>query len=265
MSTISVADMHCGGCVGKIERALAGCEGITATHVNPARRLVLVEHGPTTDPVALLQRIEDAGFHPSLTRIESGSARQRDLLKRLGVAGLAMMQVMMFAIALYSGAFEGMEDVYRRLLELASLLFCLPVVGYAAVPFFRSAVAALVSLARPRKLGSGGLNMDVPIALAIAAAFTVSLVDTLTGSGKVYYDSVVMFTFLLLTSRYLDDRLKARFDDANWSLASLPEQALVVDDDGATRSAPLGAILSRHPRVGRTGQSGTSRRTRQRR
>jgi Cu2+-exporting ATPase len=230
--------MHCGGCVGKIERALAGVDGITATHVNPARRLVLVEHGRDVDPVALLQRIEDAGFHPSLSRIESGSARQRDLLKRLGIAGLAMMQVMMFAIALYSGAFDGMEDAYRRLLQLASLLFCVPVVAYSAVPFFTSALAA----ARGAHSGAGSLNMDVPIALAIASAFGVSLVNTLTGTGEVYYDSVVMFTFLLLTARYVDDRLKARFDDANWTLASLPDGALVVDDDGSTRTAPLDTI-----------------------
>jgi Cu2+-exporting ATPase len=248
LSTINVADMHCASCVSKIEQALAGLDGITATHVNPARRMVLVEHGAGTDPVGLLQRIEDAGFHPSLSRIESGSARQRDLLKRLGIAGLAMMQVMMFALALYAGAFDGMEEAYRRLLELASLLFCLPVVGYSAVPFFRSALAAVRTALNMSGRGGvgisawGALNMDVPIALAIAAAFTVSLVNTLTGSGEVYYDSVVMFTFLLLTARYVDDRLKARFDDANWALASLPEHALVLDENGATQSLPLSAV-----------------------
>jgi len=266
LSTISVRDMHCGACVSKIERALAGAVGISATHVNPARRQVLVEHADSTDPVALLQIIEDAGFQPSLSRIDGGrgGARQRNLLKRLGIAGLAMMQVMMFAIAMYAGAFTGIEEAYVRLLELASLLFCIPVVTYSAVPFFRSALtslhsaveaisrsrspaenrgletAATGSLARPRS--SFALSMDVPIALAIAAAFTVSLMNTLTGTGEVYYDSVVMFTFLLLTARFVDDRLKARFDDANGSLAALPDTALVVCDDGSVASAPLAAI-----------------------
>jgi Cu2+-exporting ATPase len=203
LSTINVADMHCANCVGKIERALAGHPDISGTWVNPARRLVLVEHGRATEPVTLLQLIEDAGFSPSLNRIDCGNTRQRDLLKRLGVAGLAMMQVMMFAIALYAGAFDGMEEAYRRLLQFASLLFCVPVVGYSAVPFFQSAAAALRRWISGER---GALNMDVPIALAIGCAFSVSLVHTLTGTGEVYFESVVMFSFLLLTARYEDDR-----------------------------------------------------------
>jgi len=227
LSTISVQDMHCGNCVGKIERALAGIDGINGTYFNPARRLVLVEHSGDTDPAGLLRRIEDAGFHASLSRIETGGTAQRDLLKRLGIAGLAMMQVMMFAIALYGGAFDGMAETDRLLLQFASLAFCLPVVAYSAAPFFRGALKALRQ----------GLNMDVPIALAISSAFLVSLANTISGSGEVYYDSVVMFTFLLLTARFVDDRLKARFEDANWSLADLPERALVVGSDGM---APVG-------------------------
>ncbi|MEQ8861025.1 MAG: cation-translocating P-type ATPase [Pseudomonadales bacterium] len=237
VSTISVRDMHCASCVGRIERHLEGVKGIVATHINPARRLVLVEHASDTDPVSLLQLIEDAGFQPSLARIDRGSAGQRDLLKRLGIAGLAMMQVMMFAIALYAGAFTGMDEAYRRLLELASLAFCIPVVAYSAMPFFHSALSAFGH----RRRGAG-LSMDVPIALAIAAAFAVSLAHTLSGAGEVYYDSVVMFTFLLLAARYVDDRLKARFEDANASLGNLPEQALVRDAAGSTRPRNLAQI-----------------------
>lgn len=239
LSTISVSDMYCAACAGKIERALRPIDGVSATYVNPARRLVHVEHASDLDPVGLLQHIEDAGFHPSLSRIESGNARQRDLLKRLGVAGLAMMQVMMFAIALHAGAFDGMEEAWRRLLQLASLLFCIPVVAYSAVPFFTS---ALIAVRQSLRTGPGALNMDVPIALAIGAAFSVSLANTLSGNGEVYFDSVVMFAFLLLTARYVDDRLKARFEDANWTLAALPEYAPLVQADGSLQPAPLAAI-----------------------
>jgi P-type Cu2+ transporter len=233
LSTINVSDMHCGNCVGKIERALKGFADVTATYVNPARRLVLVEHGAQTDPIQLLQRIEAAGFRPSLTRVEAGNSAQRQMLKRLGIAGLAMMQVMMFALALYAGAFVGMDEADRRLFEFASLAFCIPVVGYSAMPFFTSALKSLRT----------GLNMDVPISLAIFFAFVVSLLNTLSGTGEVYYDSVVMFAFLLLGARYVDDRLKARFEDANLTLSALPERALVIADDGSMTPVPLAAIV----------------------
>ncbi|MEZ5560945.1 MAG: cation-translocating P-type ATPase [Pseudomonadales bacterium] len=231
LSTISVGDMHCAGCVGKVERALAALDGVLATHVNAARRQVLVEHDDATDPAVLLERIEAAGFHPHLTGSAEHSDSQRDLLKRLGVAGLAMMQVMMAAIALYAGALDEMAPAYRRLLELASLVFCIPVVSYSAMPFFVGALRSWRS----------GLNMDVPIALAIACAFSVSLAHTLSGSGDVYYDSVVMFTFLLLTARYIDDRLKQRFEHSNARLAAMPAEATVIEN-GIRRRAAIAAI-----------------------
>jgi Cu2+-exporting ATPase len=50
--------------------------------------------------------------------------------------------------------------------------------------------------------------MDVPVALGIAAAFGASVVATVSGKGDVWFDSVTMFIFLLLCSRYLE--LQAR-------------------------------------------------------
>ena len=141
----------------------------------------------------------------------------------------------MAAIALYAGAFDGIEPAYERLLQYTSLLFTVPVVCYAAVPFFSS---ALSSLTRGR-----GLNMDVPIALAIAIAFGTSLFATLSGSGEVYYDSVVMFTFLLLGARYIDNRLQRRFDLSGALLAALPTQAWRLENARQV-SVPIAELAS---------------------
>ena len=80
VSTFRVSDMHCGACVAKVERALAGMAGIGSTRINAARRQVLVEHPPETDPIEILQRIEDAGFHPSLAAMTAAAPDQRDML-----------------------------------------------------------------------------------------------------------------------------------------------------------------------------------------
>jgi Cu2+-exporting ATPase len=214
--------MHCAACAGKIRRALTTLEDIQATHINPVRRQVLVEHGAATNPLEILSTIESAGFSPTLAGLDDHDARQRDLLKRLGIAGLAMMQVMMAAIALYAGALDGIEPVYERLLQYTSLIFTIPVVCYSAVPFFTSALSGLQN--------GGRLSMDVPIALAIAIAFTTSLVATMSGEGEVYYDSVVMFTFLLLGARYIDNRLQQRFELTGHLLAALPKTAWRLED-----------------------------------
>ena len=46
--------------------------------------------------------------------------------------------------------------------------------------------------------------MDVPVALAISIAFVASAWATATDTGEVYYDSVVMFIFFLLSARYFE-------------------------------------------------------------
>ncbi len=231
--TISVSDMHCAACAGKIRRALTSLDDIQATHINPVRRQVLVEHGASTDPLKILSTIESAGFSPTLSGLDDHDARQRDLLKRLGIAGLAMMQVMMAAIALYAGALEGIEPVYERLLQYTSLLFTVPVVCYSAVPFFTSAITSVQK--------GAGLSMDVPIALAITIAFTTSLFATLSGHGEVYYDSVVMFTFLLLGARYIDNRLQHRFELTGHLLAALPKTAWRLEG-GERRSVAISEL-----------------------
>lgn len=87
----------------------------------------------------------------------------------------------------------------------------LPVVMYAAAPFFAGAWRDL----RMRHAG-----MDVPVALGIGAAFAASVVATLTGRGQVYFDSVTMFVFLLLAARYLEMTTRARGDDAGAARAT---------------------------------------------
>lgn len=231
LSAISVADMHCVRCVRKIEAALEHEAGVLATFVNPARKQVLIEHTDDADPLRLLERIERAGFHPLLAGQSTQRIDQRDHLKRLGVAGLAMMQVMMSSLVLYSGHFVGIEESYRRLFELTSLVFCIPVVSYCSMPFFTSAL---------RSIGHG-LNMDVPISLAILAAFIVSTWNTLAGSGEVYFESVSMFAFLLLAARYVDDRLKQRFEVSNRNLGALPSFGLVLRE-GRRERVPLADI-----------------------
>ena len=185
------------------------------------RRQVFVEHDDALTPLDILTAVENAGFTPALSGTIEHNTEQQVLLKRFGIAGLGMMQVMMVAIALYAGDFAHMEPIYRDLLNFVSLLFATPVVCYSAIPFFTGAI---------RSIRNRSLNMDVPVALAIAIAFTTSLLATLSGTGDVYYDSVVMFTFLLLGARYINAGLQHRFDVSSKLLSALPAKAGRLDN-----------------------------------
>ena len=130
-------------------------------------------------------------------------------MRRIGVAGLLGMQVMMISVSLYFGDWLGMQELYRRFFYAVAMLLTIPVVIYSAQPFFLGAWRDLLAL-RP--------GMDVPVALGISIAFAGSAFTTFTGHGHVYYDSVVMFVFILLVGRYVEFSVRRR---AAWHLDRL--------------------------------------------
>ena len=112
-------------------------------------------------------------------------AQRRAQLKRLAVAGFAMMQVMMFSLPLYVAHSDGMNAFYQTLFRWSALIFSTPVVFYCAAPFFRNAAASVAHTVRGASAGAAsGLAMDVPVALAIAVAYAASVIATVSGRRR---------------------------------------------------------------------------------
>lgn len=192
--------VSCAACTWLVEKRLRQLAGIVSATANPATARVVVQFAPGTIGLAtVLRAIASVGFRPHvLGEADTRSLARREraaLLRRLAVAGLGMMQVMMFALALYAGAFDGMDAVTRRFFQLVSLLITVPVAFYAGSPFLRGAV---------RSLRAGEIGMDVTVSLAILIAFFGSAWQALTGASEVWFDSVVMFVFLLLLARFAE-------------------------------------------------------------
>ncbi|OBS08196.1 heavy metal translocating P-type ATPase [Acidihalobacter prosperus] len=146
------------------------------------------------------------------------------MLKQIAVAGIGMMQVMMVAIGLYAGDHGGMTADTRSLLRWISFAFATPVVFYASRGFFAAAWRDL----RRRTLG-----MDVPVALAVSAAYAASTWATLSGTGEVYFDSVTMFVFFLLVGRFLEMLARHRAGQTAEALVRLkPAMARRLDAEG---------------------------------
>lgn len=227
-TAIHIEDMHCAACIHKVEVRLHELPFVESFSINPVRRLVSVIHSAKDGDFQLLQCIEELGFAPRLRR-QAGTSTpsNKAQIKRLGIAGICLMQVMTASVGLYFGDAWGMQDSMVGLLTWASLILCLPVVAYCAVPFFVSARAAL----------QRGMNMDVPIALAITLAFGVSVVNTVQGSGDTYFDSVAMFTFLMLASRQIDSSLKRRVGDDDQYFSNAPTTVQRLSAAGVQRCA----------------------------
>lgn len=199
-ATLTVEGIRCAACVWLIERRLARVPGVLAVNLNVAtERLYVRWNKASCKPSTILQAVRDIGYAAYPYDAERHEAQLRragkTLFRQMFVAGLSMMQVMMYAIPAYIADDGTLDADMAGLMRWASLLLTIPAICYSALPFFRGAYACL----RQRTLG-----MDVPVALGIAAAFGASVLAVWRGSGEVYFDSVTMFIFLLLCSRYLE-------------------------------------------------------------
>ena len=204
-ATLLVEGITCGACVWLIERGLRRCEGVRDVLVNLSARRVHVEWDEARIKLStILRALGELGYRTQgfdAAGSETAAARERrSMAWRLFVAGLAMMQVMMYAVPAYLSDGDLPRDA-EQLMRWASLVLTLPVVLWSAGPFFRNAWREL----RARRVG-----MDMPVALGIAIAFAASAWATTSGRGEFYFDSITMFVFLLLAARTLEAMARAR-------------------------------------------------------
>ena len=200
IADLLVQGVHCAACTWLIETTLQKIPGVISIEVNPVTTRAELHWDPQTINLAhLMGEIQRIGYLPTpFTEQASYQATRKEqqlALRRLLVAGLGMMQVTSFAIALYAGAFQGMDANIQEFLRLISLLVATPVVLYSGTPFFTGAW---------RNIRARSMGMDVPVALAIGAAWAASVWNTFAGSGEVFFDSATMFVFFLSGTRYLE-------------------------------------------------------------
>ena len=203
-AVLTVEGIRCAACVWLIEQRLSRVPGVQSANLNVATERLHVRWGrDDCDAADILRAVGEVGYraYPCDAARHAGQLQRnaRTLGRQLFVAGLSMMQVMMYVAPEYLATDGTLDDSMAALMRWASLLLTLPAVVYSARPFFAGALASL----RARALG-----MDVPVALGIVAAFGASVVATVRGTGEVYFDSVTMFIFLLLCSRFLELRVR---------------------------------------------------------
>jgi Cu2+-exporting ATPase len=215
--------VRCAACVWLNEQVIQRLPGVAAVSINYATRRAQVRWDPErlalSEILAAVGRVGYRAFPYDRARAdEVHRSERRTALWRLFVAGFGMMQVMMYAVPAYIAGGDGsMPPDVEALMRWASFVLTVPVVAYSAQPFLLGAW---------RDLGARRAGMDVPVALGILVAFVASVWAVLRGSGEVYFDSVTMFVFLLLTGRYLEFEARYRAGAALAHLARLvPAQA----------------------------------------
>jgi Cu2+-exporting ATPase len=239
--TVLTDGMRCAACAWLIDRALTREPGVQEIAANAITgRIRIVWDDARTPLSTLLSRLASLGYRPSLATGEAHEqARRRDRnrwLLRLGVAGLGSMQAMMFAEALYLDTAGEMPLPTRDFFRWITFLVSTPVVFYAGWPFIEGMWREL----RGRRPG-----MDALIASSTLLAYFASLFETLRGGVHVWYDAAVMFVFLLLAARMLEQRARGIASAQVDALArARPALATRERDDGSAEQVPLAALAA---------------------
>ena len=231
--------VHCAACVWLVERVPLVVPGVARAELNVRRSLARVVWDDAAVSLSEVARTLDSlGYHPHPFRgLEVEALRRKEdraMLARIGIAGAVAANVMLAALALYSGEFGGMEGPYERFFRWVSLILTTPAVFGPGRVFFAGAWASL----RTRTL-----HMDLPIAIALAVGWARGTMNTITDSGPIYFDGLATLTFALLAGRFLQQRGQRAAADAAELLYSLsPSTARVVDGD-SVRDLPAQALL----------------------
>ncbi len=226
-SQFALSGMRCAACAQIIEYRLRELPGVEQVEIlYAANRAEVAWRSSQTSLTQIIDAVVALGYRamPLAAQENQQAAKQaqRMLLWRLFIAGFAMMQVMMYAFPAWLEPVPSLDGELTpdidRLLKLASLCLSVPVFLFSAWPFYQGAW---------RTWQNKQLGMDVPVSVGIIATFVASAWATFT-SGAVYYDSLVMFVFLLLGARMIEGKVQQRSQAALHELTNLsPPLALI--------------------------------------
>lgn len=233
--TLMSEAIHCAACVWLIEHTLANTDGILFARVNFTNKQIKLRWDNSKIKLSgIITKLNSIGYDatPYDASVSEAATKKanRDLLYRLGFAGFAMMNVMWFSVALYTGANEDPE--YRNYFHWIQFVIATVTLAYSGQPFFKGAWTAI----KGRTVG-----MDVSISIGMLTTYLYSFWVTVhpENVGDVYFDTLIDFMFLLLIGRYLEAISKNKAVDASRRLMELQPKVARKLEEGNEKIVPV--------------------------
>lgn len=200
--TLNLPQIHCSSCIYLLENLHKIEPAIKQAEVYFDRREASIqfdiERLKLSELAGLLSRI---GYEPDLSLDQLGGKKQkatnRPLLLKIGIAGFAFGNIMLFSLPEYLAGPGGIDQQFLRLFGGLNIILALPVLLYSSLDFFKPAVTSV----QQRQW-----SMDIAISLGILAMFFRSLYEILSGYGVGYMDSFTMLVFFLLVGRLFQQK-----------------------------------------------------------
>ncbi len=235
---LPVEGMHCGGCVSRVEKALAAVPGVSGVSVNLATREATFKPGDGFDFDAVRRALRGAGYDtpaadaPARDPRAGADAEIHTAWRRFLVAAVLTLPV--FVLEMGSHLWPALHHAIHGAIGTGTLhlvLFVLTTVvlfGPGRV-FFRLGFPALLR---------GAPEMNSLVALGTGAAWAYSVVVTFApqvmpeGAAQVYYEPAAVIVTLILLGRFLEARARGRTGAAIERLLGLQAREARVERDG---------------------------------
>ena len=231
--------VHCASCVWLVERVPLLQSGVLRAELDVRRSLAVVEWDPAVVPLSAIARALDVlGYPPhpfrGVARADMRRREDRAMLVRIGIAGAIAINMMLAALALYAGELNGMDASFTHFFRWVSFALMVPAFVWPGRVFFTGAWASV---------RTKSLHMDLPIAIALAAGLVRGTINTVTGTGPIYFDGLALLIFALLVGRFLQQRGQRLAADSAELLHAIAPNTARIGRQGRVPASPSAALL----------------------
>jgi len=200
--TFYIPAIHCSSCIWLLENLYRLHKSILQSTVNFVKKEVYITF--KNENISLRQVAEllaSLHYTPLITLAnttkKASNSYSKQLLYKIGVAGFAFGNTMLFSMPEYLPGKELLGNEFRLWFGILNFLLALPVIFYCASDYFLSAY---------KNLKHKVLNIDFPISIGIIAIFLESSWVIFQQTGPGYMDSLAGLLFFLLVGKWYQNR-----------------------------------------------------------
>ncbi len=232
--TFSIPQTHCSSCIWILENLYKMDDGIVHSEANFLKKTVSIKYNEEkTSLKKIVILLDSIGYEPDLNlaekEVEKSELINKKLWYKIGVAGFAAGNIMLFSFPEYLSLNDFTTDAIKPVFGYLNILFALPVFFYSASDYFVSAYKGL-----KKKI----VNVDLPISLGIIVLFLRSLYEILTQTGAGYLDSMTALVFFLIIGKMFQNKTYAALNfDRNYK--SYFPIAVTIIKDGKETTKPV--------------------------
>jgi P-type Cu+ transporter len=199
---LHIPKIHCSSCIYLLENMHRLHPGFLRTELNfPSKELTIVFDPQQLTLREVVEWLSRIGYEPYISLKDADQQKQKrvskSVLAKLGVAGFAFGNIMLLSFPEYLGSENDIHLWLNDWFRFLAFALSVPVVFYSSGDFFVSAW---------KSIKNGILNIDAPVAIAIAVTFLRSTYEVFILQAPGYFDSMTGIVFFMLVGRFVQDR-----------------------------------------------------------